>query len=58
MCQPGASFSAGDELGTISTLEGEVVEVVRAPGQGIVISWMDGGWVVAGGVTGTLGLVE
>jgi len=55
---PGTRFRAGDALGEIRALSGELLEQVRAQTDGIVISWMDGCWVDARGVTGTLGLRE
>lgn len=55
---PGDRFQAGDLLGTIVTVEGERLERIEAPQPGIVISWIDGGWLEARGLVGTLGLEE
>lgn len=55
---PGVRFRGGALLGTVHGLEGEVVDELWAPAPGLVVSWIESGWVEARGVTGTLGLEE
>ena len=54
----GALFDEGDLLGRVRELEGRVVEEVRAPSQGILVSWVDGCWLEPGTVVATIGVAE
>jgi predicted deacylase len=51
---PGDAFERGDPLARVRALSGGVEEVVRATEPGVVVSWVEGCWVVSGGVLGTL----
>ena len=55
---PGEPFETGAVLGTVRDLAGTVLEEIRATDPGVVVSWVDGAWVEAGQVTGTLGVRE
>jgi predicted deacylase len=55
---PGSLFERGDLLGRVRALRGEVVESVRAPTVGIVVSWADACWVEPGTVVATIGVPE
>lgn len=55
---PGTRVERGALLGVIRGLDGQVVEEVRATGEGLVISWVDGAWLTAGTVVATLGIPD
>jgi len=54
----GALFDEGELLARVRELEGHVVEEVRAPSRGILVSWVDGCWLEAGTVVATIGVPE
>ncbi len=56
LLEPGQGFEAGRVLARLRGLTGEVEEEIRATAPGIVVSWVEGGWIAAGGVIGTLGV--
>lgn len=56
--RPGDVFRIGEVIARVHGLDGQIVEELRAPADGIVVSWNEGGWIEARGVTGTLGIVE
>lgn len=55
---PGGRFEAGELLGTVVDLGGTVLDELRAPVAGLVISWAEVTWLEPGAVPGTLGLLE
>jgi predicted deacylase len=55
---PGQPFAAGDELGTVRSVDGAIREKVTAPAIGVVVSWVDNAWVEPRAVVGTLGLEQ
>jgi len=55
---PGSLFEPGDLLGRVHELQGRVVEEVRAPSLGVVVSWIDGCWLEKGTVVATVGVPE
>lgn len=55
---PGARFRAGQVLGEVRGLAGEILEEVRAPEDGLVVSWLDTCWVASGASIGTLGVPD
>ncbi len=55
---PGSQFGPGDLLGVLVDLSGTVLEELRAPGEGLVISWSEVTWVDPGVAPGTVGLLE
>lgn len=54
----GAVFDAGALLGRVRGLDGTLFEEVRSSLGGILISWVDGGWLDSGTVVATLGVPE
>jgi predicted deacylase len=54
----GQRFEAGDVIGEIRSVAGEILESVKATEAGIVVSWPDASWVPAGSSVGTLGVRE
>jgi predicted deacylase len=56
--KPGEVFYRGDRVASLLSLTGVVEEEVTAVATGIVVSWVELAWVAAGGVIGTLGVVE
>jgi predicted deacylase len=54
----GATFSRGALLARLVALTGEVVEEVRAPDDGLLVSWVEPTWVSPGGLLGTLGIPD
>jgi hypothetical protein len=44
-------------LAVVRGLDGDLRDEVRAEADGIVVSWVEGAWIDAGGVPGTLGEV-
>ena len=55
---PGSRFEKGDVLGTVRNLAGVVREEMRAPEEGLVVSWAETSWVTQGAVVGTLGVYD
>jgi predicted deacylase len=55
---PGQRFAAGQIVGEVRGLSGDVLEQVRASDEGIVVSWLDTCWVAAGASVGTLGIPD
>jgi uncharacterized protein len=54
----GEKFESGECLGIIKGLTGTVVDSILARQRGVVVSWVDAGWVAAGSVPGTLGIID
>lgn len=55
---PGERFDRGDPLGVVYAAGGEPLETLVAEAAGVAVAWIDGAWVEAGGVPGTLGLED
>ena len=55
---PGDEFGRGERLARVVSVAGDVVDELRAPRAGVVISWLTVAWVEPGSVVGTLGLGE
>lgn len=58
LLEPGDVFRRGDGLARLVDLRGELVEVLRAPDAGVLVSWAEETWIAAGGVVGTLGVPD
>jgi predicted deacylase len=56
--QVGTVLGRGDVIGHVTSVAGEEVEELRSLEKAVVISWMVGTWVAAGGVVGTFGVVD
>lgn len=55
---PGHTFVRGDVLAEVVDLGGEVVELVTAVEDGLLVSWLESAWVAPGGLLGTLGVPD
>lgn len=55
---PGRPFGAGALLGWVRSVDGALLEEVRTPVEGLVVSWVDGAWLEPGTVVATLGVPE
>ncbi|MFT7518782.1 MAG: putative deacylase [Kiritimatiellia bacterium] len=55
---PGETFEAGATLARVVALNGSLVDELRAPRAGLLVSWADAGWLTVGAVAGTLALKE
>lgn len=55
---PGAFFDAGEQIGSVLSTSGAVLDRIFAPKAGCVISWAECGWISGRTAVGTLGLEE
>jgi len=55
---PGSTFRKGELLARVFSFSGELNDEIRAPEPGVVVSWVESGWIPAGGVVGTLGVLD
>lgn len=55
---PGTSFKRGERLARVVSISGDLLDELRAPRNGVVVSWLTVAWVEPGSVVGTLGLEE
>jgi predicted deacylase len=58
LVSPGARFEAGEVIGEVRTVAGEVRERLTARESGMVIAWADTAWVAAGGGVATIAVAE
>jgi predicted deacylase len=56
--RPGQAFARGELLARIKALTGETEEEVRAMEPGLLVSWTESPWLVAGAVVGTVGVAD
>lgn len=56
--EAGAAFVRGDRLARVVDVLGEAIDEVYATEDGVVISWVEDCWVVAGGIVGTLAVPD
>ncbi len=56
--RPGDRFDKGSCLGTMHDAAGSELESLQAPAAGVVVSWQERSWIGAGGVVGTLGVLD
>jgi len=55
---PGVPVAARASLGCVRQIDGLALETLQAPRDGVVLSWIDRGWVSAGTAVGTLAVRE
>lgn len=55
---PGSTVARGDRLGVVRRIDGSAAEVLKAGEEGVVLSWVDSGWLAAGGAVGTMAVEE
>ena len=55
---PGVRVKAKQRIAVVRDLVGEIVEIVTAVDDGVVVSWVDGGWVSIGQAVGTFAVQE
>jgi len=55
---PGVRVKAKQRIAVVRDLVGEILEIVTAVDDGVVVSWVDGGWVSIGQAVGTFAVQE
>jgi len=58
LAPPGHRFEAGEPLAEVRDVMGQVLEVLRAPREGRVVTWTELSWVEAQDTVGMLGLKD